>query len=111
MDKRYVLPQRQTNSSSNLYTISLLHKITGRVLQQIVKQIVEKSTNSLKPSTRKIFLYSGHEHTVFSPFAALDLYDHHFPNYASATIYELHKLEDNNYAVKVRIVNVLYSFI
>lgn len=63
--------------------------------------MVAKTTSSLKPD-KKIFLYSGHEHTVFSTLAALDLYDHHFPNYSSAVIYELHKLANNQYIVKVR---------
>lgn len=70
--------------------------------------MVDKSSNSLKPPTRKIFLYSGHEHTVFSTLAALEIYDHHFPKYASATIYELHKLGDKNYAIKVRTTSLIY---
>lgn len=83
------------------FTRKHLFSITGRVLQKIIKQMVAKATNNLEPKDRKIFLNSGHEHTVFSPQAALGIYDHHFPNYASATMYELHKLANNTFAVKV----------
>lgn len=65
--------------------------------------MIAKTTNSLKPQDRKIFLYSGHEYTVFSTLATLNLYDRHFPNYSAATIYELHNLGNNSYAVKVNI--------
>ncbi|KAG5868535.1 hypothetical protein JTB14_037254 [Gonioctena quinquepunctata] len=74
----------------------------GRVLQQIVKNIMAKINNTLEHPDRKIYLYSGHDYNVVNILAILNLYQPHFPKYGSAVIIELHHLADKDeYAVKI----------
>ncbi|KAJ8937379.1 hypothetical protein NQ314_011927 [Rhamnusium bicolor] len=81
----------------------ILKKLNGgRSLKKVIENMVAKSTHSLYPHVRKIFLYSGHENNVINILSALNLFKVHFPNYSSAVMIELHYLEEKDqYAVKV----------
>ncbi|RZC35300.1 His Phos 2 domain containing protein [Asbolus verrucosus] len=74
----------------------------GRMLERVLKHMVNKSFNDLSPAGRKIFLYSGHENNVINILAALNLFRPHVPKYTAAVIIELHYIADrNDHAVKV----------
>lgn len=65
--------------------------------------MMDKINGKLRPAGRKIYMYSAHDNNVINILAALDLYQPpHFPNYSSATIIELHLMDNNQYAIKVR---------
>lgn len=49
---------------------------------------------------RKFVMLSGHESTIAFHLAAMDLYDHRFPEYASYIIWELY-CNDGDYTVSV----------
>lgn len=62
----------------------------------------QKTTGA--PDT-KMYLYSGHESNVAGLLKAFDLYEPHVPQYSSAVITELQKL-DEEYYVKVSEINL-----
>ncbi|CAH0554071.1 unnamed protein product [Brassicogethes aeneus] len=81
----------------------ILKKLNGgRMLGQVIKQMLAKTENKLYPEQTKIFLYSGHENNVINILAALDVFKAHVPKFSAAVLIELHYLKDSQqYAVKV----------
>ncbi|GJQ72573.1 hypothetical protein Trydic_g1241 [Trypoxylus dichotomus] len=74
----------------------------GRMLKKVIEHMEKKANNSLTPTGRKIYLYSGHENNVINILAALNVFTPHVPNYSAAAVIELHKLnETGGYGVKV----------
>lgn len=72
--------------------------------------MMDQINGKLKPAGRKIYMYSAHDNNVINILAALGLYDPpHFPNYSSATIIELHLMDNHEYAIKVRTVTSIHS--
>lgn len=72
------------------------------MLKKVIEHIKSKIDGSLIPNKRKIFLYSGHENNVINILAALGVIKSHVVEFSSATIIELHYLEDlNDYTIKV----------
>lgn len=77
--------------------------LIGRMLRKVIEQMNAKIMNTIQPTGRKIYLYSGHEYNVINIMAALNVYTPHVPKYSAAVMIELHKLQDTNqFAVKVR---------
>ncbi|CAG9822301.1 unnamed protein product, partial [Phaedon cochleariae] len=73
----------------------------GRIWQQILKNMISKSKNELQPERRKIILYSGHDYVVYNTLVALNLTEPHFPEYSAAVIIELHRIEGDEYGIKI----------
>ncbi|KAI4459432.1 acid phosphatase-related [Holotrichia oblita] len=74
----------------------------GRMLKKAIDQMEAKIKNTMTPTGRKIYLYSGHEYNVINIMAALNVYTPHVPKYSAAVMIELHKLhETNKFAIKV----------
>lgn len=79
----------------------LLKKLNGgRMLGKVVDQMLAKANNTLQPTNRKLFLYSGHENNVLNILATLDLLKPHVAKFAASVFIELHSTEDN-YGVKI----------
>lgn len=69
--------------------------------------MINKSEGVFDPPGRKIFLYSGHDNNVINILAALNLYEPHFPNYSSAVLIELYRVNNTNqHYVKVNMIYV-----
>ncbi|KRT82078.1 Phosphatase [Oryctes borbonicus] len=74
----------------------------GRMLEEVIEHMEAKMANTLRPSGRKIYLYSGHEYNVINIMAALNVYVSHVPKYSAAVMVELHRLQENGkHVVKV----------
>nr|CAI5860835.1 unnamed protein product [Callosobruchus analis] len=72
----------------------------GRSLQKVIDNMIAKIECRLRPTNRKIFLYSGHENNVVNLLTALGFFDsseeQHFPNYSSAVVIELHRGKEDH---------------
>ncbi|XP_075160925.1 prostatic acid phosphatase [Haematobia irritans] len=78
----------------------------GPFLKKMFDEMKKKSTNTLKPRDRKLFIYTGHDWTVGSILSALKVWERQMPLFSVMTIFELHKnLETNQYYVEIFLRN------
>nr|XP_034186973.1 venom acid phosphatase Acph-1-like [Osmia lignaria] len=78
----------------------LLRRINGGAyLREVTKTMLNFITDRVE-NERKMYLYSGHESNVAAVMQSLRVYYPHVPEYSSALILELHKI-DNEYYVKI----------
>ncbi|XP_034186973.2 venom acid phosphatase [Osmia lignaria lignaria] len=78
----------------------LLRRINGGAyLREVTKTMLNFITGRVE-NERKMYLYSGHESNVAAVMQSLRVYYPHVPEYSSALILELHKI-DNEYYVKI----------
>ncbi|KAJ8965928.1 hypothetical protein NQ314_003835 [Rhamnusium bicolor] len=74
--------------------------ISGYHLQKIIEDTKAKITGALKPSKRKIFLYSCHESNIANFLTTLDVFEPQIPPYGCYILVEVHKIE-GVYGIKV----------
>ncbi|KAK4879694.1 hypothetical protein RN001_007840 [Aquatica leii] len=69
----------------------------------LLKKIINDMNQTINGTTGqpKMYVYSGHEISVVSILAAMNVYYPHVPNYSACVIIELHKINQKHY-VKVR---------
>lgn len=78
----------------------ILNKLNGG---PIVRKFVENMNNSnLSPNHRKLYLYSGHDKTLFFFAKAHGLALQTIPDYGSTIIFEQLSDEKNKHYIKVR---------
>lgn len=74
---------------------------TGPLLNEIVEFF--KNKTSIKPDTKKILMYSGHDVTIGNVLNSLNIFSYHCPPYASTILFELRQKNGTNY------VNIFYK--
>nr|XP_022900563.1 venom acid phosphatase Acph-1-like [Onthophagus taurus] len=107
-----IYPEPLTSIASQVYGYwsygEDLKKINiGYFLKKILNDFDQKINATLKPKSRKMFLYSGHESTLGYALDGLNLFDSkpYIPPYASAIIFELTKNNKGNHFVSVKYLN------
>ncbi|XP_078359951.1 prostatic acid phosphatase-like [Oculina patagonica] len=80
-------------------------KLTGGSL---VGAIVNNMKDHLKPTSKKMYIYSAHDTTVAALLSALKIYDRISPAYSSAVMIEL--FSDENDIKKNLSVRIMYRF-
>ncbi|KAK4881237.1 hypothetical protein RN001_004556 [Aquatica leii] len=74
----------------------------GQVLSIIIRNLLNYISNDQNQKQTKLYLLSGHDRTVASVLAALDLFIPHIPKYNSALIFELHQVNTTKqYVIKM----------
>ncbi|KAJ8931199.1 hypothetical protein NQ314_015922, partial [Rhamnusium bicolor] len=79
---------------------SILMSVSGYHLQKIIEDTKAKITGALKPSKRKIFLYSCHESNIANFLTTLDVFEPQIPPYGCYILVEVHKIE-GVYGIKI----------
>ncbi|KRT81076.1 Phosphatase, partial [Oryctes borbonicus] len=107
-----IFPFPLTNISAHVYEYwnydeGVRRINVGYLIKKIVEDSMQKIQNRLKPETRKMFLYSGHESTLGYTLNALRLAEPHIPPYGSAVLIDLRKDDKNNYYIQIRYENDL----
>ncbi|XP_020614615.1 prostatic acid phosphatase-like [Orbicella faveolata] len=80
-------------------------KLTGG---NLVGAIVNNMKDYLKPTSKKLYIYSAHDTTVSALLSALDVYDGIAPAYSSAVMIELFSDENDN--KKNLTVRIMYRY-
>lgn len=73
----------------NVFTDELKRLKGGPFVEKITKEWLAKSEDKLKPTNRKIFLYTGHDSSVVNILSAFNVWDEQWPGYAIMGIFEL----------------------
>ncbi|KAH8314807.1 hypothetical protein KR067_005978 [Drosophila pandora] len=63
----------------------------GPFLKKMFDEMQAKRNGTLKPSSRKLFIYTGHDSTVVNILSALKVWERQLPRYSSMILFELHK--------------------
>uniref|UniRef100_A0A1I8NE22 Histidine phosphatase superfamily (Branch 2) n=1 Tax=Musca domestica TaxID=7370 RepID=A0A1I8NE22_MUSDO len=78
----------------NAYTREMQKIKAGPFLTKMFNEMKDKSSNTLKPAGRKMYIYNGHDSTVVNIMQALQIWKRQLPRYSSMTLFELHKNKD-----------------
>lgn len=63
---------------------------------------IAKAEGTIDPSSRKAFLYGGHDATIVNILRTLKVWDTQFPTYAITILFEFSKdLATNDYGLEV----------
>jgi len=63
----------------------------GPFITKMLKEMEAKRTNTLKPTNRKLFIYTGHDSTIVNVLSAFKIWKRQLPRYSVMAIFELHK--------------------
>lgn len=89
----------------NVYTPEMQKIKAGPFLKKMFVEMLEKRDGKLKPSDRKLFIYTGHDTTVVNILASLKIWQRQLPRYSVMTMFELHKNQTSGeYYVEVKMV-------
>ncbi|XP_060530825.1 venom acid phosphatase Acph-1-like [Cylas formicarius] len=110
---KQVYPDEMEKISKNVYYLQTntteLKKIAGGfMLRKILEDSKRKIDGTLTPSSRKMFVYSGHERNVANILTTLGVYQDDIPSYGSHVLVELHKIS-GQYGFKIYYQNWRYS--
>ncbi|XP_076385518.1 venom acid phosphatase [Megachile rotundata] len=83
---------------------TLLQRLSGGPYLRDVTKIMLNVITGKPGNEKKIHLYSGHESNIAAVMHCLQVYYPHVPEYSSALILELHKIEYDYY---VKVINYL----
>ncbi|XP_067647607.1 venom acid phosphatase Acph-1-like isoform X2 [Eurosta solidaginis] len=89
-------PQRMQflTEQSYIYNVQTpeIQKIkAGPFLKKMFNEMLDKRNGQLKPSKRKLFIYTGHDSTVVNILSGLKIWKPQLPRYAVMAMFELHK--------------------
>lgn len=85
-----LLPLTKLSYVYNVYTDEMKKFKAGPFFQKMQREWRERSSGTLKPADRKMFLYTGHDSTIVNVLAALDLWrPDQLPVYGIMAIFEL----------------------
>lgn len=75
---------------------------SGVLLKKFLSDWTSKAEGTIKPTSRKAFLYGGHDATIVNILRALKVWDKQFPTYAITILFELSKDQTtNDYGLEV----------
>lgn len=105
-----VYPEPIYSAVSNVYAFLNADKEVkqiniGYLLKNILNDTVAKTKGQLRPRSRKMFLYAGHESTLGWMMDHLNVLKPQIPPYSSAFIIELRKDKNYNHYIKVYFLN------
>ncbi|KAK4881041.1 hypothetical protein RN001_004360 [Aquatica leii] len=100
-----VFPELLKEAAVDFYSLSsatpqLKQLAGGFLLKKIVNDTLQKINHTLRPPSRKMFLYSGHEYNVAFLLNALNVYYPHIPPFGSCVLVELHNVR-GTYGIKI----------
>lgn len=76
--------------------------ISGVFIKKLLSDWTAKAVGTIKPRSRKAFLYGGHDSTIVNILRALKVWDKQFPTYAITILFEFSKdLATNDYGLEV----------
>ncbi|XP_053957228.1 prostatic acid phosphatase-like [Anastrepha ludens] len=75
----------------NSYTKEMQKIKGGPFLKKMFAEMLEKRSEKLNPSDRKLFIYAGHDWTVGSILSALNVWKRQMPRFGVMTMFELHQ--------------------
>ncbi|BFF97117.1 venom acid phosphatase Acph-1 [Drosophila madeirensis] len=78
----------------NVYTPEMQKIKGGPFLKKMFGEMQQKQNGTLKPSARKMYIYTGHDSTVVNILSALKIWKRQLPRYSSMAIFELHKSKE-----------------
>ena len=74
--------------------------LTGPLLQEMIKHMVEKEKHQLSPN-RSLWIYSAHDSTIANLLNTLGVFERHNPPYTSTVLMEL-RLKGDAHLVTVK---------
>lgn len=100
-----IFPEKLQEAAGQVYGyfnhVNDITKInSGYHIKKILEDCEQKVSNTIFPRDRKLMIYSGHESTVGLMLNAMKVGQPEIPNYGSAILFELRKL-NNKYYIKV----------
>ncbi|XP_065360926.1 venom acid phosphatase Acph-1-like isoform X2 [Calliphora vicina] len=78
----------------NVWTPEMQKIKAGPFLTKMFNEMKDKANNNLKPKSRKLYIYTGHDSTIVNIMAALKIWKRQLPRYSAMTIFELHKSKE-----------------
>jgi len=93
--------------SMQAYTTEMQRLRGGPLVKEVVSHLQDFVQGKLKPSERKVFMYSGHDTTVAVFLSALKIFNNIQPPYCALVMVELHQAPDTSeYYVQILYKNV-----
>ncbi|KAJ8951023.1 hypothetical protein NQ318_006408 [Aromia moschata] len=74
-------------------TTHLRKLAAGYHLKKIIEDTRQKIAGTLKPSDRRLFLYSAHESNIANFLSTLDIFEPHIPPYGCYILIEVHLIQ------------------
>ena len=104
-----VFPDKMKPLAEKSFEVESYNKIlqrlkAGTLVGEMVKHMVEKSKNILKPD-RKLWMYSAHDETVANFLMSLGLFEPHCPPYTATVLVELRLNSQKQHTVTVSYKN------
>ncbi|XP_065216448.1 testicular acid phosphatase homolog isoform X2 [Planococcus citri] len=94
------LDQFYVDSSNSLtYNAKMRHLLAGPLINDISNRIQDAIYN--RPNNSKFFFYSGHDASLASLFAGLNMETDFVPTYGASFIFEVYRSSPNNYLIKI----------
>lgn len=99
-----LIPLASLSFTTQAYNTILQRLKSGSLLGEMIKHMVKKVQNTLKPD-RKIWMYSAHDETVANMLMTLNLFEPHCPPYTAMILIELRTNSENQYFVTISYKN------
>ena len=98
----------QLSLEMNVYNESLRIMKGGPLVSKIANSMKDKSEGKLKPEERKMFMYVGHDSTIVTLLAGLNVWEKQIPGYNNMVLIELHE-DQSGWNVQVSSLSKLFS--
>lgn len=73
----------------NVYTAELQKLKGGPFIRKMIGEQEQKKMGTLKPESRKMIMYTGHDSTIVNILASLNVWEKQLPNYGIMALFEL----------------------
>nr|XP_055379800.1 prostatic acid phosphatase-like isoform X2 [Condylostylus longicornis] len=85
----------------NIYTKEMQKIKSGPFIKKMSNEWKAKRDNTLSPSTRKLYIYCGHDSSIVNFLYALGVWKTQFPGYSVMAIFELYSTTEGDYEVRI----------